>query len=330
MYHSLLCHALERRAPPLSAQTPVDAIADLACVAVGSAWRHRSGDPEQCARRRSRRRANAHYTAALSLLTEWLPLQGVEVTQVDQPTPARSVTRLAQGHASFTRKLHHPTMALTDLKAVSAWHTNRRGCCHGHTFASSFNQRPLALTTSLCTRHKVSQPQHYPPVLRANSQPLIHPLRVGRGQRPRLHAAHQSGLLVPKRLPRRAASRRFTIRLASHPQHELARRQMPDGWGHAVLRGRGSRRRNASNGPNRVRNVRLCTSATRGTETLSLIPPHIFSHQSPITPCRSTTVLSLSASPISRTILSMRFQLPTRLIPHATNTRSSTLTSVSP
>jgi methionine-gamma-lyase len=63
----------------------------------------------------------AHYTAALTLLTEWLPRQGVEVTQVDQTDIeafARAIgpkTRLV-----YTETPTNPTMALTDLKAVSA------------------------------------------------------------------------------------------------------------------------------------------------------------------------------------------------------------------
>ena len=47
----------------------------------------------------------AHYTAALSLLTEWLPRQGVEVTQVDQTDIAAFPKRLVRRHASSTRKL---------------------------------------------------------------------------------------------------------------------------------------------------------------------------------------------------------------------------------
>ena len=87
----------------------------------------------------------AHYTAALTLLTEWLPRQGVEVTQVDQ-TDIEAFRR-AIGPTTrlvYTETPTNPTMALTDLEAVSAI-ARAQGAIvvTDNTFASSFNQRPL-------------------------------------------------------------------------------------------------------------------------------------------------------------------------------------------
>jgi len=93
----------------------------------------------------------AHYTAALTLLTEWLPRQGVEVTQVDQT----DIGAFAQAIGPKTRLVYtetptNPTMALTDLKAVSALaHAQGAIVVTDNTFASSFNQLPLTLGVDL-------------------------------------------------------------------------------------------------------------------------------------------------------------------------------------
>ncbi len=93
----------------------------------------------------------AHYTAALSLFADWLPRQGVEVTQVAQTDieafrgAIGPKTRLV-----YTESPTNPTMALTDLKAVSALaHAHRAIVVTDNTFASSFNQLPLTLGVDL-------------------------------------------------------------------------------------------------------------------------------------------------------------------------------------
>ena len=74
--------------------------------------------------------------------------------------------------------------------------------------------------------------------------------------------------------------------LASHPQHELARRQMPGGFGGMLsfeVEGSTAQER-FTRAQNVLRNVRLCISAASlgGTETLITHPASmIFSHQSP-------------------------------------------------
>ena len=93
----------------------------------------------------------AHYTAALSLFAEWLPRQGVEVTQVAQT----DLDAFAQAIGPKTRLVYtetptNPTMALTDLEAVSAL-ARAQGAIvvTDNTFASSFNQLPLTLGVDL-------------------------------------------------------------------------------------------------------------------------------------------------------------------------------------
>ena len=94
----------------------------------------------------------AHYTAALTLLTEWLPRQGVEVTQVDQTDI--EAFRHAIGPRTrlvYTEKTPtNPTMAVTDLETVSAL-ARAQGAIvvTDNTFASSFNELPLTLGVDL-------------------------------------------------------------------------------------------------------------------------------------------------------------------------------------
>ena len=97
----------------------------------------------------------AHYTAALSLLADWLPRQGVTVTQVDQ-TDLEAFRRAIgpKTRLVYTETPTNPTMALTDLEAVSAL-ARAQGAIvvTDNTFASSFNQLPLTLASiSSCTR----------------------------------------------------------------------------------------------------------------------------------------------------------------------------------
>jgi hypothetical protein len=62
----------------------------------------------------------AHYTAALTLLTDWLPRQDVAVTQVDQ-TDIEAFGRAIGPKTKlvYTETPTNPTMALTDLAVVA-------------------------------------------------------------------------------------------------------------------------------------------------------------------------------------------------------------------
>jgi len=238
----------------------------------------------------------AHYTAALTLLTEWLPRQGVEVTQVDQ-TDIEAFRRAIgpRTRLVYTETPTNPTMALTVVT--------------DNTFASSFNQLPLTLGVDLVvhsatkylnghsdvTAGVVAGPRKLiEPVweyARVHG-PVLHPMEawlLGRGLKTyalRLRQHNQSGLLVAEALAKASGIAKVHYPgLASHPQHELARRQMPGGFGgmmsFEVAGSTAEERFKRAQGV--LRNVRLCISAASlgGTETLITHPASmIFSHQS--------------------------------------------------
>ena len=254
----------------------------------------------------------AHYTAALSLFTDWLPRQGVSVTQVDQADlegfrrAIGPTTRLV-----YTETPTNPTMVLTDLAAVSALaHAHGAIVLTDNTFASSFNQQPLTLGVDLVvhsatkylnghsdvTAGVVAGPRHLiEPVweyARVHG-PVLHPMEawlLGRGLKTyalRMRQHNQSGALVAAALEQvRGVAKVHYPGLASHPQHDLARRQMPGGFGGmmsfevegATAQDRFLRAQSV------LRHVRLCISAVSlgGTETLITHPASmIFAHQSP-------------------------------------------------
>jgi len=253
-----------------------------------------------------------HYTAALSLLADWLPRQGIAVTQVDQT----DIEAFRRAIGPKTRLVYletptNPTMALTDLEAVSAL-----ARAHGaivvtdNTFASSFNQLPLTLGVDLVVHSAtkylnghsdvtagvvVGPRQLIEPVweyARVHG-PVLHPMEawlLGRGLKTyalRMRQHNQSGALVAEAVAKASGVAKVHYPgLASHPQHELARRQMPSGFGGMmsfVVDGSTAQER-FNRAQMVLRNVRLCISAASlgGTETLITHPASmIFSHQSP-------------------------------------------------
>jgi cystathionine beta-lyase/cystathionine gamma-synthase len=256
----------------------------------------------------------AHYTAALSLFADWLPRQGVAVTQVAQT----DIEAFADAISPKTRLVYletptNPTLALTDLKAVSALaHAQGALVVTDNTFASSFNQLPLALGVDLVvhsatkylnghsdvTAGVVAGPRKLiEPVweyARVHG-PVLHPMEawlLERGLKTyalRMRQHNQSGALVAEALAKAKAGGVAEVHypgLASHPQHELARRQMPGGFGGMmsfVVEGSTAEAR-FKRAQTVLRKVRLCTSAASlgGTETLITHPTSmIFSHQSP-------------------------------------------------
>ena len=123
--------------------------------------------------------------------------------------------------------------------------------------------------------------------------PVLHPMEawlLGRGLKTyalRMRQHNQSGALVAEALEKASGVAKVHYPgLASHPQHALARRQMPGGFGgmlsFEVAGATAEQRFNRAQGV--LRNVRLCISAASlgGTETLITHPASmIFSHQSP-------------------------------------------------
>ena len=198
-----------------------------------------------------------HYTGALSLLTDMLPRYGVEVTQVDQrDTSAFARAVKPNTKIVYTESPTNPTMDLTDLRAVAEIaHDAGALAITDNTFASSYNQRPLEFGYDLVvhsatkylnghadvtagaimgSRALLDQAWEYTRV----HGPVLHPFEawlLRRGLQTyglRMPAHNQSALAVARFLEGHPAVERvYYPGLESHPQHELARRQMPGGFG---------------------------------------------------------------------------------------------------
>ncbi|MGH9444055.1 MAG: trans-sulfuration enzyme family protein [Thermoanaerobaculia bacterium] len=86
-----------------------------------------------------------HYVGTTKLLSRWLPSFGIESTAVDQTDPKafeaaiRPNTRLI-----YVETPVNPTLSLTDLSAISALGRSRGiVTCADNTFATPYNQRPI-------------------------------------------------------------------------------------------------------------------------------------------------------------------------------------------
>ena len=102
-----------------------------------------------------------HYTAALSLLSDWLPRHGVTVTQVDQSDTSAFAAAIGEKtRVVYTETPTNPTLALTDLEAVSAL-AHAKGAIHvtDNTFASAFQPAAadVGRRSRRALRHQISQ-----------------------------------------------------------------------------------------------------------------------------------------------------------------------------
>jgi methionine-gamma-lyase len=198
-----------------------------------------------------------HYTSAMTLLMETLPAYGVEVTQVDQTDIGAFERAMCPNtRVVYTESPTNPTLALTDLTATAAIaHASNARAITDNTFASPVNQHPLALGYDLVVHSATKYLNGHADVtagVLVGSQELIdrawerskvfgavlHPfeawlLRRGLLTLPLRMAAHnRNGLEVAAFLEHHPAVARVHYPgLASHPHHELARRQMPGGFG---------------------------------------------------------------------------------------------------
>jgi cystathionine beta-lyase/cystathionine gamma-synthase len=200
---------------------------------------------------------HTHYTATLSLLTQVLPRYGIEVTQVDQ----RDTGAFARAIRPNTRIVYaesptNPTMDLTDLRATAEiTHAAGALAITDNTFASSYNQRPLELGYDLvvhsATKYLNGHADVTAGVILGKQQqidalweylrihgPLLHPFEswlLRRGLQTyalRMAAHNRNALQVARFLEGHPAVERvYYPGLASHPQHDLAQRQMPGGFG---------------------------------------------------------------------------------------------------
>ncbi len=200
---------------------------------------------------------HTHYTASMSLLTHILPRYGIEVTQVDQRDPAafaravRPNTRII-----YTESPTNPTMDLTDLRATAEMaHAAGALAITDNTFASSYNQRPLELGYDLVVHSATKYLNGHADVtagaimgskqlidnaweyLRVQG-PVLHPFEawlLRRGLQTyglRMAEHNHNALAVARFLEQHPAVERvYYPGLASHPQYELAKRQMVGGFG---------------------------------------------------------------------------------------------------
>ncbi|MCS7055248.1 MAG: aminotransferase class I/II-fold pyridoxal phosphate-dependent enzyme [Thermoflexales bacterium] len=201
-----------------------------------------------------------HYTATLSLLSDVLPRFGIEVTQVDQrDTEAFARAMRPNTKIVYTETPTNPTMDLTDLRATAEIaHARGALAITDNTFASAYNQRPLELGYDLVVHSATKYLNGHSDVtagvicgsraliekawehLRVNG-PLLHPFEAWLLRRGLLTyglrmARHNANALAVARFleSHPAVSKVYYPGLESHPQHALAKRQMPGGFGGMV------------------------------------------------------------------------------------------------
>src|SRR6266567_1756395 len=198
-----------------------------------------------------------HYTATMSLFTQTLPRYGIEVTQVDQ-RDSEAFARAVRPNTKivYTESPTNPTMDLTDLRATAEIaHEAGALTITDNTFASSYNQRPLALGYDLVVHSATKYLNGHADVtagallgskalidraweyLRVHG-PVLHPfeawlLRRGLQTYGLRMAAHNSNALAVAHFLEQhpAVERVYYPGLPSHPQYELARQQMVGGFG---------------------------------------------------------------------------------------------------
>jgi len=198
-----------------------------------------------------------HYTATLSLLADTLSRFGVAVTQVDQrDTGAFERAIRPNTRVVYTETPTNPTMDLTDLRATAEIaHAAGALAITDNTFASSHNQRPLDLGYDLVIHSATKYLNGHADVtagaiLGARSLveqaweharvhgPVLHPFEawlLRRGLQTyglRMEAHNRNALAVAQFLEAHpAVAQVYYPGLPTHPQHELARRQMAGGFG---------------------------------------------------------------------------------------------------
>ncbi|MGH2485023.1 MAG: trans-sulfuration enzyme family protein, partial [Ktedonobacterales bacterium] len=156
----------------------------------------------------------------------------------------------------YTESPTNPTMDITDLRAAAqVAHDAGALAITDNTFASSYNQRPLELGYDLVVHSATKYLNGHADVTAGAIMgsralldtaweytrvhgPVLHPFEawlLRRGLQTyglRMAAHNQNALAVARYLEGHPAVERvYYPGLESHPQHELARRQMPGGFG---------------------------------------------------------------------------------------------------
>lgn len=247
-----------------------------------------------------------HYTATMSLLAGTLPRYGIEVTQVDQrDTDAFARAVRPNTKIVYTESPTNPTMDITDLRATAEIaHAAGALAITDNTFASSYNQQPLTLGYDLVIHSATKYLNGHADVTAGaimGSQslidaaweysrvhgPVLHPFEawlLRRGMQTyelRMAVHNQNALVVARFLEQHpAVGRVYYPGLPSHPQHKLARQQMPGGFGGMLafeMRG------GYDAAYNLIRKTEVCVLAVSlgGVETLITHPASmVHAHQS--------------------------------------------------
>ncbi|MET7424756.1 PLP-dependent aspartate aminotransferase family protein [Dactylosporangium sp. NPDC005555] len=240
----------------------------------------------------------SHYTASLTLLQEMLPGFGVPVRLVAQEDLAAEVR--PETRVVYVETPSNPTMTLTDLRAVRAAAPDAI-LIADNTFATPYNTRPLELGVDLVVQSATKYLNGHSDVtagvvtgsaaLVAKAWetarvlgPVCHPFEawlLARGLKtfPLRMARHNAnGLAVAEFLAGHPAVRAVHHPgLPSHPQHDLAVRQMR-GYG-AMLAFTVA---DADAAARVMRSTRLCRNAVSlgGSESLITHPASlVFAHQ---------------------------------------------------
>lgn len=251
----------------------------------------------------------AHYTGSLSLMTDWLPRQGVAVTQVEQT----DLAAFAAAVRPETRLIHietpvNPTMALTDIAGVAEIaKTAGAVLTIDNTFASSFNQTPHALGADIVIHSATKFLNGHSDVTagvatgsRATIErmweharvhgPVLHPMEawlLGRGLKTyalRMRRHNASALAVAQALSETDGIAAVHYPgLPAHPQHALAKKQMPGGFGGMLsFEVAGDDKTAYARAKRVLERVEICVSAVSlgAVETLITHPASmIFAHQ---------------------------------------------------
>ncbi len=200
------------------------------------------------------------YPTTTKLLGKKLPELGIECTLVDQVDVAQFEEAVQPNtRLIYTESPANPTLTLTDLEAVAGLARGREILTvTDNTFATPYNQRPLGLGVDIvlhsATKYlgghsdvvagvvagaeaHISQMWHTHVMLGA----VLHPFEawlLQRGLRTfamRMARHNENGLAVARFLASHTAVARVHYPgLEEHPQHNLARKQMPGGYGGMV------------------------------------------------------------------------------------------------